>query len=857
MGRMPLSENTSLILMQKAINLNKNKLEFYGNVACNSDFAKNLLDIYDEFSRNLTDYYADTVNSRLNLKLKDLRNIFSTYEELLGDNAKSSVSCFCENCDKFNCYQGYHIFIDEFTSFTEEEYKIYSKLLKQAKSVTITATCDELVSNPKLTNIFYESNDMINKCLSFYGWNPKLTKLEDNYKHSTELKYLERNLFNYNANEKIDNFNVIFINSSNPKREVEIVASEIYKQEHNFGDYLIITNNLDEYASLVRQVFESLGIPIFCDTKEKTSDNLLTQKVFSLLDIIKSGFQTNEIMKYVKLFYGVNKDTCILENFAISAGILPSQWKGNKEITFIPSEFQDEIDNIKNNIKVWLAPILKFYEIYKSNKQASNICLKLYDLIIELGIEKEITYSDDRTILAYRQIVETLEDIARNFSEISFNDFYSIFNTAISSLELTELPPMQNTVRFCELSRARGEQAKVVFILGMDNTFPSVHQNNTLIADAERENLGIILTTRTKQVLEQGRIYSYLTIPSERLYLSCSTLNTFGEQNSKSNIFNRVKKLYNNIPAITNFVRPTPERTIIEYKNKTTPEIIAKLYNDKSSSISKLESYNACNYKYFMNYGLSAHELIQHEYIPAMDTGNIMHQVMQECVSQEHFDDIDATVASIAKQNLNIDYLGEDYFNALVSNMSSNLEFALSNIKAFYDKTGFKLKDAEWEFDDFDISGTKFRGKIDRIDTYNDSALIVDYKTFKQKQIYPDLIADGVSLQLPIYLDIYCKINNTKPAGITYFNLSPDFDEQNYQMRGKLNSIYDFGDFAKDSRAVKEYSLDTIMDSAINKASETIIEIKSGKTKINPYEKQEFSCKYCSYKDICKKRWQP
>ena len=127
--------------------------------------------------------------------------------------------------------------------------------------------------------------------------------------------------------------NIHLFLAKNEYSEIEEVAktiSELVRQEKlRYKDISIITKNINEYASLVRAIFDKYEIPVFIDEKRDLNQNIIVQYILSILEILIGNFSSESVFSYIKLgFTNIDKDEIFeLENYCTKWGIKHNKWK--------------------------------------------------------------------------------------------------------------------------------------------------------------------------------------------------------------------------------------------------------------------------------------------------------------------------------------------------------------------------------------------------------------------------------------------------------------------------------------------------------------------------------------------------
>ena len=171
--------------------------------------------------------------------------------------------------------------------------------------------------------------------------------------------------------------------AKNPYSEIEYVAKEIVKLVRNkdlrYKDISIITQNIDNYSSLVRVIFEKYDIPVFIDEKRDLNQNIIIQYVLSILEILSKNFSADTVFNYLKIgFSDISEDEIFkLENYCTKWGIKNSKWKYDFKYEIDNESQKQQVERFNEIRKIVIEPLLKLKSDIDSNKSAENITKKI------------------------------------------------------------------------------------------------------------------------------------------------------------------------------------------------------------------------------------------------------------------------------------------------------------------------------------------------------------------------------------------------------------------------------------------------------------------------------------------------
>lgn len=301
-------------------------------------------------------------------------------------------------------------------------------------------------------------------------------------------------------------------------------------------------------------------------------------------------------------------------------------------------------------------------------------------------------------------------------------------------------------------------------------------------------------------------------------------------------------------------------------------------------SISQLETYALCPYKYFAERVLKL-DIFEEptEEIEALELGSLIHSILftfyttlkQENIllsncSNEALGKAEKLLFNIAESKVNeinfnspLSFFEREKIFGIEGNRKNSIlyKFLIAErendegyIPAFFE-TGFGRvrgeEDQKIPVEELKADGIKVRGKIDRVDLNKDEKTykVFDYKTGKSRLNKQDII-NGLQLQLPLYLYaakeiIKSELNEDyEPAGALIYSLK--YDSIDFG-RDEVS----FGRKATEEEIKKGYKeLIEICLAAINRYVDGI---GRGDFRLSQIDKrEEKACRFCSFRSICR-----
>ena len=504
----------------------------------------------------------------------------------------------------------------------------------------------------------------------------------------------------------------------------------------------------------------------------------------------------------------------------------------------------------------------KLYDFLVQN----NVQKKLAEYEAEFQAEGQLSRAREYAQI-YRLIMELLEQIYELLGDeaISLQEFSDILEAGFGEIEVGTIPQNVDRVLVGDMERTRLRQVKVLFFLGVnDGNIPKNASKGGIISDMDREFLReseLELAPSPRQQMFIQRLYLYLnmTKPSKRLYLGYSKINSAGKSMRPAYLIDTVRKLFPDIemeyPELqspleqivtgregagylaeglrelaTGVLTPEKEREILtiysafgenlskerdflraaafrRYRDSGLSEVVAEALYGRylENSVSRLETYAACAYRHFLQYGLTLKEREEFSFENA-DMGNVYHAVLEEFAGKlaeknyTWFDFPEEFAAQAVRTAL------ESYaaaYGDTVLYSSARNEYAITRMARILTRTVLTLQkqlrrgsfrpdayELSFRFTD-DLSSVnvalsehekmRLRGRIDRIDIAEEEdrvyVKVVDYKS-GDKHFDLAALYYGLQLQLVVYMNAAMEVEAKKhpgkqilPAALLYYHI--------------------------------------------------------------------------------------
>jgi ATP-dependent helicase/nuclease subunit B len=456
---------------------------------------------------------------------------------------------------------------------------------------------------------------------------------------------------------------------------------------------------------------------------------------------------------------------------------------------------------------------------------------------------------------------------------LSLREWLPVLEAGLSNLSVGVIPPALDQVLIGAIDRSRNPDIKLAILLGLNEAiFPAVPETTPLLNDADREALQrcqVAVGLSSRQQLGRERYLAYIacTRARQRLVLTCAQQDPQGLLLNPSPFLNQIEQLFPSLtretvskerdwresehvtelvgrlirtlsqPGEPNAPGRTPPTALLALPPVASlaaalreiqaapefetlpPEVAARLYGPTlHTSVSRLEQFAACPFRFFVHSGLRAEERRLFE-LDVKEQGSFQHEVLalfhqrlqaegkrwrdlsltgarervaqtaQTLIATYREGLLEATeetrfMAQVLSESL------QDFVETLVGWMRDQYLFEPAAVELSFgeDEGGFPA----WTIELGNGRQLALRGRIDRIDLFRRPGsaealcVVVDYKS-SRKQLDPVLMAHGLQLQLLAYLNVLRRwpspqaqfgVDRLIPVGVFYVSLQGNYPSE-------------------------------------------------------------------------------
>jgi ATP-dependent helicase/nuclease subunit B len=471
----------------------------------------------------------------------------------------------------------------------------------------------------------------------------------------------------------------------------------------------------------------------------------------------------------------------------------------------------------------------------------------------------------------WEQMNQWVQNVELAFPEeaIPLRQWLPILEAGLANLTVGLIPPALDQVLIGTVDRSRSPDARLAIVLGLnEGIFPAAPKAEVLLTETDRATLeqkGVPLGSSVRQQIGRERYYAYLafTRARERLVLTLSSRDADGSLLNPSAFISSLRQLFPGLkpespsaadgtcehpaelipallrssfadglvlrearamqelerpeaavlahPAISGLLRELQQLRNPSMTETVVPELIRKLYGPAlRTSVSRLEQFAACPFKFFVHSGLRAEERKKFE-LDVKEQGSFQHDVLAIFHEELRLENLNwrqitpaearSRVGNIATRLigtyreglLNVSEQTRFMARILTSSLQDFVETLVGWMREQYQfdpvqvELAFGLDSAfpPWTIPLSNGNALQLHGRIDRVDlSINRTAeealcVVIDYKS-SQKKLDDLMISCGLQLQLLAYLNVLRRwpdptavfaVGKLVPAGVFYVSL--------------------------------------------------------------------------------------
>lgn len=583
-----LDDMGKCMVLYKLARDHKDELIYYGGSAGQKGFIGQLkLMVTELFQYGLDDESLQTLiaqqpqGSILAAKLTDIALLWKYFKEYTGQQViatEAVLDILAERLEGSRLIRDAYVYVDDFSGFTPQQYRILTTLALKSKGLTIALSIDSAAYQAVQSvedwrelprQLFFTTGKTVWKLQQMareyhiplrIDWALQVTRPE-------ELTHVTQQLCKaapkpYGKPARL----VKAFAAANPAEELQRVFHEILylvrEQGYQYREIAIVAADLESDSHRIRRLLELYEIPGFVDEKMDISLSPYVQWIQGLGELAASGFSTEALFAVLKtgLTELTMEELDVLENQA-----LKENWRGQGRV--ISGLREQETRWQQGQMDLWqgalgrLADQMESFAEATKGKHTVQELTRAYQTLAEAQgvqqrLEEKAAQLEERgqllKAMQYSRIYEVVQLLQERLCEVmgpvkmSMSEYADILEVGLSQSKMGQLPPSLDELLVADLGRSRLSDYRAVFIVGLqEGSFPKLGGGNGLLTQKERSQAGARLELaqgEKEKLMEQYYLlYTVMGKARERLYFFSSQGTSEGKAFGRSSLWNRLE----------------------------------------------------------------------------------------------------------------------------------------------------------------------------------------------------------------------------------------------------------------------------------------------------------------------------
>ncbi|MGN0651003.1 MAG: PD-(D/E)XK nuclease family protein [Oscillospiraceae bacterium] len=581
----PANETTKLLYMYRAVRecvKDGDGLSAFKRAAEKPGFAAKMLQTIsmlkiadissEEYASRLEAHSEDfrDTNPMLFNKLRDIAKIYREYNSYFTENHTDrldSTSVAASLAAENRYFSGYSVFVDGFTGFTANQHRFIQSIISSAErsvfSFMSEYNSDRVVFkavNDEIALIADYAKDVCGN--SVIGLDSVISGNERI--HSDGIKAIADSLYertaSYNSTEDVK-----IIKADSVYNELDYAAAEIKRliteEGYRCRDIAVVTPSPNEYKSALESVFDKYEIKLFCDIPTTIRHLPLVNLTCTLLDLM-SSFTSDNLLSYIKTgfvqipdydgksthcirFDEINAFEEYLLHWNVRASELAQPFPENtreKAAERVRSAVMDGLISLRS-------ALTEKDQYGNTHRTGAEITKLITDFLLNtVNIDKAIAArcknpgseslsdTDSELVFSYQTLWNTMLDIFEAMYKglgdcrMPVSQYRDLLREIFTNTMLAKPPQVRDAVLAGDITRTRTIGIRAVFIVGASlGVFPNENAASGVFSEFETEllnecDLPIAKTRENLYYSSRYEVYRALTLASDRLYLSCPSM---------------------------------------------------------------------------------------------------------------------------------------------------------------------------------------------------------------------------------------------------------------------------------------------------------------------------------------------
>ena len=504
-------------------------------------------------------------------KLHDYALISATFGSLLGEDfsgASDRLDRLAEMLTRFRPLDGYKIYLDGFSGFTEQQFAVLAALMP-VSDITVALTVPPEAERQLSCADVLRTVARLKTLAADHSIPVKEQRLTDAHRSSSPaLAYAAPRLFTLDwarqepyTGEPTDALRLAEL--SDPLEASDFIAADILRrvteEGAHFRDFTVVCT-ASAYRDILDPALKKCGIPYFFAKRESILSLEAVKLIFAALSVIVGSFRREDVIAYLKCsLSGISPEDCdALDLYAEIWNLNGGDWLKDEKWTMCPDGYgtphtrarqvydQAWLQKVNRAREGFLPPLLHLRDAEAQRQSVSAHVRALTEFLLSLDLpdrlderaEKLRTAGDlTRASDAERVwdiICETFDTLSSLLPDTVMNaaEFRDLLKLLFRAVHIGQIPATTDEVLIGDAATVRSGGVKHVYLLGVnDGVFPQNVGEGKSFTEQEREmllDLGVEATDSTdlRSSRELFAFYRALTLATESVTLIWTVTDT-------------------------------------------------------------------------------------------------------------------------------------------------------------------------------------------------------------------------------------------------------------------------------------------------------------------------------------------
>lgn len=462
----------------------------------------------------------------LRARLTDLSVTESVFRGFLSehyDDAASDLDRLAEILKITPFFDGKALYVDGFTSFTEQEYHVLSLIAARA-DVTVTLT---LPADADTSLAYKEAEECRRRLLaaaSYNGTEFREITFAENHRSVPSLAFISAHLFDEDTGTvpplaETDN-SIRFFVGSDPYTAADFLAADI-RRRLLYGarcrDFAIVARNTDAYAGILDAALKKNEIPFYLSTKVDIQNFEAIKMIYAAYAVCNGNFRLSDVLSYVKCnLSGIDRhDSDLFELYVTKWNINGRSRYADAPFCMHPDGYarpfsdadKEKLAAIEETRRRLIAPLLPFSATLSRAKTVADHCRALYTFLTEMNLEDELSRQAEKKradgdirgaeeeAALFPVIADTLDALCDALADtaVDADTFVELMRILFSETAIGRIPSSADAVTVGSADMLRAGEPRHMYLFGVnDGEFPAPVSDGGNFSDADRRVLSAL-----------------------------------------------------------------------------------------------------------------------------------------------------------------------------------------------------------------------------------------------------------------------------------------------------------------------------------------------------------------------------